>query len=121
MANVIRFTRTTDEGDEVEIDLPASYEVCGRCQGEGKHDHSAFSNGISREQFDEDPDFSEDYFAGVYDVQCEECGGNRVVPVVNEAECKRQGLEADLEAYYEGRRAEASHRAERAAERRMGA
>jgi hypothetical protein len=124
MANVIRFTRTTDEGDEVEVALPASYEVCSRCRGEGKHTNPAIDgNGITAEEFDRDWDdeSKEAYFAGDYDVLCGECGGKRVTLVINEAECKRQGLEADLEAYYENLRDEAACRAECAAERRMGA
>jgi hypothetical protein len=124
MANVIQFTRVTEEGDEIEVALPASYEVCDRCCGEGKHTNPAIDgNGITSEEFDRDWDdeSKEAYFAGDYDVICEECGGKRVLPTINEAECKRQGLEGDLEAYYEQRRDEAMCRAERAAERRMGA
>lgn len=124
MANVIRFTRTTGEGDEVEVALPASYEVCDRCRGAGKHVNPAIDgDGITSEEFDRDWDdeSKEAYFAGDYDVLCEECGGKRVTLAINEAECKRQGLGVDLEAYYESRRDEASHRAECAAERRMGA
>jgi RecJ-like exonuclease len=124
MANVIRFTRVTGEGDEVEVVLPASYEVCDRCRGNGKHVNPAIDgDGITSEEFDRDWDdeSKEAYFAGDYDVLCEECDGKRVILVINEAECKRQGLEADLAAYYENRRDEASYRAECAAERRMGA
>jgi RecJ-like exonuclease len=122
MANVIRFTSVTDEGDEVEVSLPAKYEVCSTCEGRGRHVNRAIDgNGLSREDFDEDPSFEEAYFRGDYDVVCEECGGKRVILVIDEAEAKRQGLKTDLEAYYEQGRAEASYQAECAAERRMGA
>lgn len=73
-----------DEGGEGTLTVPARYEVCPRCYGEGVHDHPAFSNGISQDQFDEDPDFEEAYHQGVYDVRCEECDGKRVVLVANE-------------------------------------
>jgi hypothetical protein len=73
-----------DEGEyEEEIELPAVYEVCDRCRGTGVHDHPAFSNGITAEDFAEDPDFHEDYMRGRYDVPCEVCGGLRVVSVVD--------------------------------------
>jgi len=118
----IKFTSFTAEGDEVEIALPARYEVCETCEGRGQHVNRAIDgNGLSREDFDEDPDFEEAYFRGDYDVACEECKGRTTVLVVDEAACKAQGLQADLEAYYEMRREEASHQAECAAERRMGA
>lgn len=71
-----------DDGDEVE--LPARFEVCSRCRGEGVHDNAAFSNGISLEDFAEDPEFKEDYLSGAYDVTCSECNGLRVVPIPDE-------------------------------------
>lgn len=75
-----------DEGEEHVIDFPAHFEVCTRCQGTGSHVNPAIDgNGLTREDFDNDPDFRDDYFAGVYDVVCEECGGRRVVPVIDRA------------------------------------
>jgi hypothetical protein len=41
------------------------------------------SHGLSREDFDQDPDFEEDYFSGVYDVPCYVCSGARVVKAPN--------------------------------------
>lgn len=57
------------------------WEVCPRCEGEGKHVNPAIDgNGLSSEDFDELGDeFREDYFAGIYDVPCYECKGKRVV------------------------------------------
>ena len=122
MSNAIRFTRTTDEGDEVEVALPVKFEVCQTCEGRGQHVNPAIDgNGLSAEDFDEDPDFMEDYFSGRYDVRCEECRGERVVLEIDEPECKRQGLQAEFEAYYEQGREESVYQAECAAERRMGA
>ena len=66
---------------EETIELPGKYEVCDRCNGTGVHDHPAFSNGITMQEFAEDPDFAESYFKGHYDVQCSVCHGLRVILV----------------------------------------
>jgi hypothetical protein len=72
-----------DAGEGYEV--PAVFEVCGRCDGHGKHDHPAFSNGITFDEWN-GPGWSyedqETYLSGGYDVQCEECKGDRVVPAV---------------------------------------
>ncbi len=73
-----------DNGEPVKHELPARNEVCPRCQGTGVHDPKEFSSGFTREDFDEDPDFAEAYMKGHYDVQCEECKGRNVIPVVCE-------------------------------------
>lgn len=71
----------TVEIDGEELEIPAKYEVCGTCNGKGSHvNPSIDSNGLSREDFDEDPDFAEGYFSGMYDVSCNECHGARVSP-----------------------------------------
>ena len=68
------------EGVHRRIEHPAHNEVCGLCAGKGSHvNPSIDAEGISSEEFDEDPGFREDYFRGVYDVSCYECGGKRVV------------------------------------------
>lgn len=121
MAKIV-FEMVDDEGACTEVELPAKFEVCGRCRGEGKHVNPAIDgNGITREQFDEDPDFQESYFSGVYDVSCEECGGKRVVLEVDEAACKAQGLDTELKAFYEHQRDMRAMDLEVEAERRMGA
>ncbi len=117
----ITFETLDEETRDITVELPAKYEVCERCRGEGKHDHPAFSNGFSREDFDEDPDFEEGYFRGDYDVICEECKGRTTVLVVDEEACKAQGLEKELEAYWQKRRDDRAYERERDAERRMGA
>lgn len=109
------FVLEDEEG--VEITVPTVKIVCPRCRGTGVHDHAAFANGISSEEFDEDPDFREQYFAGRYDVTCSECGGANVIDVPDE-----ERMSADLlERLLAHRRMEASFRAEVEAERRMGA
>jgi len=83
-----------EEDEWYEMRIPAEYEVCGTCDGKGKHvNPSIDSQGLSREDFDDDPDFEEDYFAGKYDVTCNECNGKRVSPVVNWAALERKSKE----------------------------
>ena len=85
---------------ETTIMLPVKKEVCPRCRGEGKHVNPAVDgNGISPEEFINDPDFEEAYFSGVYDVVCEECGGENVIDVIDEAEVERRGLQSAYKAY----------------------
>ena len=74
-------------GDGETVEIKAQYEVCGTCDGKGKHvNPSIDAHGISAEEFAEDPDFAEDYFRGRYDIPCNECHGERVVPVVSDDE-----------------------------------
>jgi predicted methyltransferase len=73
------FTAEDDDGNEIEIELPAKFDVCSRCNGKGVHvNPSIDGNGLTQEDFDEDPDFEESYFRGDYDVCCHECDGKRV-------------------------------------------
>jgi len=100
-----------------EILLPSRMEVCHRCEGRGVHDHEAFSNGISQDEFREDPDFFDDYRAGVYSVPCSVCRGQNVVPTVDTDRASKE----DLEDYYRHLQSESDYRRECEAERRMGA
>jgi hypothetical protein len=118
----ITFTTLDAETCEIEVELPAKFEVCTRCDGEGKHTNPAIDgNGIGQEEFDQDPDFEEAYRSGRYDITCERCGGKRVELVVDAPECKRQGLEKQLKDYYEYRREMRAMDREIESERRMGA
>lgn len=85
---------TDDDGDEVEFEVPWRWEICSRCRGHGKHvNPNIDGHGLSQEDFEEDPDFRESYFAGVYDVACEnECfEGKERVP--NEEEFTQEQKE----------------------------
>lgn len=65
--------------------LPHTWEVCPVCQGRGSHVNPSIDcNGITPEDFAEDPDFEEAYFEGVYDVPCNRCKGRTTVPVIDE-------------------------------------
>lgn len=99
---------------EADVDLPTKVEVCDRCQGKGTHTNPSIDgNGISAEEFDEDPDFAEDYLSGVYDIICEVCNGRNVVEIVDESripqEYKKQ-YEATEKARHEFEAEEAAHR-----------
>ncbi len=116
--------RCDDDGFEPEgapVALPTKKEVCGRCRGEGKHDHPAFSNGITSSEWAEwDADEREDYRRGVYDVPCEVCHGLRVVDVIDEEVLERRDP-ALLEALRKHEDDEADYQRMCEAERRMGA
>ena len=113
--------------------LPTKWAICDCCQGEGRVDHPAFSNGITSEDwaemqvdYDERDNSSaaERYMRGDYDVLCKDCEGTGKVLVPDMGRMtfaqKRllasQRREEREDAYWES-----VSRAESAAERRMGA
>jgi RecJ-like exonuclease len=106
------------------MSYPQKWEICCRCKGEGKHDHPAFANGItSSEMAEMGQDGMDSYFAGHYDVRCDDCEGSGKVQVVDEdAMTPAQRAQWDSEA--DDRRAAAEDEryfaAERRAEQRMG-
>jgi len=118
----IKFTfhgRDADGEYEEEVELPAKFEVCPRCHGNGTHDHPAFANGFTADEWNNDWDYEEQeqYINGFYDVLCEKCKGERVVAVVNEVKADPEMVRA----YHETLRERAEWAEEEAAERRMGA
>lgn len=72
-----------------------AFVICSCCNGHGKVDNPAFSNGFTAEEWN-DPDFADDYddadgktsrdryLEGFYDVHCPECkgSGKLLVPIV---------------------------------------
>lgn len=81
-------TEMMEESFEEEFGkrMPTRAEVCPGCNGKGSHVNRAVDgHGISPEEFAEDPDFAEAYFAGVYDVVCDTCGGDNVIWVYDES------------------------------------
>ncbi len=110
-----------DEDGEVDrVAVPAQYEVCSRCCGEGVHDHPAFANGMSANDFGDDPDFREEYLAGRYDVTCSACHGKRVQLEIcwGALESRDSELADRIREHYDDL---AAYEAESAAERRAGA
>jgi hypothetical protein len=110
-----------DDYIEESVEIPIRFEVCSRCHGRGKHvNPSVDGDGITRDMFDEDPDFEEAYFAGEYDVTCEECGGDNI-----EAHPDEDRMDEDQKAAWAKYCQEAHdrylYRLECEAERRFGA
>lgn len=69
------------------------FKVCPLCQGKGTHvDPTIDENGFTFEDFYDDPDFEIDYRTGMYDVECAQCHGLRVIPDDKE-------YRADLRSY----------------------
>lgn len=70
--------------DGTEKPLPTIWVVCSVCNGAGSHVNPSIDcGGLSAEDFAEDPDFAEDYGAGVYDQTCNKCLGRTTVRAVN--------------------------------------
>ena len=114
----------SDQEEEVSFPLPAVYEVCETCDGRGKHVNPSIDDeGISVEQFAEDPDFEESYRSGHYDVPCYECQGLRVVPRVDEDKIKQgsEEVQSVFKKWQEALEEEDRYRRERESERRYGA
>lgn len=109
----IPYTVDKGEGDEpVTVELPAHWEICDRCDGDGKS--SAHLGSFTREDFDEDPDFMEDYMDGQYDITCEACKGSGKVLEIDEERCTTDEQKAALQRMQE----EAEYRRESFRERK---
>lgn len=103
-----------DVGIDPAAPIRVRFEVCPLCDGRGRHvNPSIDAHGLTREDFDEDPDFAESYFRGDYDETCNLCRGEKVVPVPLDREV---ALALGMAAY---ERHQA--RAEMLAEMRVGA
>lgn len=95
--------------DEEGFWVKFEWEVCTSCNGKGRYvNPNVDRNGLTSEDFDEDPDLYENYFSGVYDVQCEECQGRRVSPrfagdhrtgqLIERMVAEAQAMQAEYEA-----------------------
>jgi hypothetical protein len=72
---------TDADGNDREVQVFVPYEVCPRCEGEGKHGHTAFDGTSMEWWYENDPtgEDLDDYMSGRWDVTCEGCRGLRVV------------------------------------------
>jgi len=72
--------------EEQEAEVPCHYDVCPSCDGQGSYVNPSIDrHGISADEWAEwGEEEREHYQRGVYDVPCGECGGLRVVPVVDD-------------------------------------
>lgn len=104
-----------DDDDGIERELPITWETCDVCDGKGQHVNPNIDRqGLTAEDFHDDPDFSDSYRRGDYDIVCNRCGGKKVVAVVDAAACDP----AYLKIYRELQEAERETDAEAEAERR---
>ena len=119
--NTVKISYVFKSGADMPVHLPGKFEVCDRCEGRGKHVNPAIDeHGLSRDDFDQDPDFEEAYFSGRYDVRCYDCNGLRVMPVVDEQKLtKREKVLYD--SHCDRLADDASYAWEASQERRMGA
>lgn len=54
----------------------AKWIICQVCEGEGTTvNPNIDANGLTRDDFDDDPTFKEDYMSGVFDISCRACSG----------------------------------------------
>ncbi len=60
-----------------EVEVPAVWEICGRCQGNGRICNPSIG-AITQEEWERDwsPDEQESYMSGGYDVDCPACKGS---------------------------------------------
>jgi hypothetical protein len=71
---------------EDEVEVFVEYDVCPTCDGVGHYvNPSIDSHGISEDEWygEWDEDEREHYMSGGYDIPCNECGGTRVVPIID--------------------------------------
>jgi len=98
----LSITTYNDDDEEEDMEFPAIWEVCGLCDGNGSHTNPSVDfNGITREDFDRDPQFEEEYFKGAYDVPCYRCAGRTTEPAVDTerlTEEQQKALNDHLEA-----------------------
>lgn len=67
--------------------LPFEFVVCSTCNGDGTHTNPDIdSHGITADEWNRDWSFEdqENYMSGFYDIQCYNCGGDKVIPEIVE-------------------------------------
>ena len=97
-----------------EKEMKFQWALCPACEGSGTMVNPSIDcDGISVDEFDQDPEFAESYFSGVYDENCSTCDGEKRIPELISPE--------DIKEFEEWEQEEISYRAECAAEMRVGA
>lgn len=103
MHRAIEVTFYTDEGDEVVLDLPARWEICGDCEGEGKS--SAYLGALTEDvRADWHPDELDDYLRGRYDRACECCKGSGRVLTPDLPVCQAEDEKLALRQWQQARK-----------------
>lgn len=102
-----------------EVTIPAKYEVCIVCHGEGRITNPAIDgNGLTQSDIDEaGPDFLEDYLSGVYDIVCKTCEGKRVTLTIDEDAATPEQIKEYQQQEEEKYQDEQMHRMEMMSER----
>jgi len=116
MRTSFSWTYENEEGEEIEVQIPARWEICDVCHGEGKH--SLDIGMITADEWNQEWSYEEreDYMSGRYDRQCECCCGSGKVKVAD-----LDSMDPELrKRYEEWEREEAEYEAICRAERRMG-
>jgi len=99
--------------DGTEKPLPTRWVVCPVCKGAGSHVNPSIDcGGISAEDFDQDPEFTDAYARGVYDVTCHKCEGRTTVRAVNLEALTPEELKAYQRQERDRRELDAMERAE---------
>ena len=90
---IYKFTHITRSGIEMEISVPGERIVCPSCNGSGTELCGGLKGAaFSADEMYEDPDFSEDYCGGKYDVACSECHGKNVVTAPDESRMSKRQM-----------------------------
>ena len=114
IAHMHGYGTENEDGEPIYQPIEVDMAVCTTCDGRGAYVNPNIDrHGLSREDFEADPDFEEGYRNHDYDVRCDHCQGGNVIPVPrNPKELKivQECLQDRHESYAEGE-----------AERRMGA
>jgi rRNA maturation protein Nop10 len=79
--NTIQWERDNGEGENEVIEVPATWQVCGTCGGEGRTLSPAFRGQLDSDLMMDD-EFMEEYMKGgegIYGCSCPECGGRTTV------------------------------------------
>jgi hypothetical protein len=107
-----------EDADGIEREIPTTWGVCPVCRGKGTHVNPAIDcNGLTGEDFADDPDFADAYRNGDYDELCRRCRGRTTARVVDVDACEPHLLAL----YYADVEADQEYDAERLAEIRAGA
>jgi hypothetical protein len=104
---------------EDEFMIPFRWVLCEVCHGKGRHVNPSIDcGGLTREDFDDDPDFAESYMRGDYDQACSCCGGRRTMPELAPRTAEQRAFVRALDKIEEE---DADFEREVRAERAMGA
>lgn len=104
----IEWTRENDEGDEEVVEVPAKYEVCWDCRGEGKTLNENLRGAFTHEEFHDcfdDDESVEEYRKGgngIYGVTCKTCHGRTTILAPDtDTELGKEYAKYDEEVYRE--------------------